>query len=74
MLNKKVNQRVCNLSTYKNINFFKNFNWNDLYKMNLKPPNIPDVNINHNIENCNYTFEEVINVLFIYIRVKRLMK
>ena len=42
--------------------------------MNLKPPNIPDVNINHNIENCNYTFEEVINVLFIYIRVKRLMK
>ncbi len=65
MLNKKVNQRVCNLSTYKNINFFKNFNWNDLYKMNIKPPGIPEVNTIHNhLENCNYTFEEVINVYF----------
>ena len=65
MLNKKVNKRVCNLSTYKNINFFKNLNWNDLYNMNLKPPNIPEVNKIHNhLKNCKYLFEEVINVYF----------
>ena len=70
MLNKRVNQRVCQLNQLKNFNFFKNFNWSDLLENKMKPPYKPNViDYRNNLENCNFQFEEVINVRFLLILV-----
>ena len=42
VLNKKVSKRLCSLEAAKKHNFFKDFNWNDLIDLQLKPPYIPE--------------------------------
>jgi hypothetical protein len=49
----------------RNYHIFKNFNWEDLLEYKVKPPHIPEVREwKSNLENCNYLFEEFINVYF----------
>ena len=42
VLNKKVSKRLSSLEAAKKHNFFKDFNWNDLIDLQLKPPYIPE--------------------------------
>ena len=42
MLNKKVSQRLSSLEKAKKHEFFKNFNWDDLIDLQMKPPYIPE--------------------------------
>ena len=42
VLNKKVSKRLCSLEAAKKHSFFKDFNWNDLIDLQLKPPYIPE--------------------------------
>jgi hypothetical protein len=68
LLNKRVNLRVCEMNQFKNSKFFKNFNWNDLTEMKMRPPFKPDNrDYRNNLDSCNYPFEEVINVIFLNI-------
>ena len=41
-LNKKVSKRLSSLEAAKRHSFFKDFNWNDLIDLQLKPPYIPE--------------------------------
>ena len=41
-LNKKVSKRLSSLEAAKRHPFFKDFNWNDLIDLHLKPPYIPE--------------------------------
>ena len=41
-LNKKISKRLSSLEAAKRHAFFKDFNWNDLIDLQLKPPYIPD--------------------------------
>ena len=41
-LNKKVSKRLGSLEAAKRHSFFKDFNWNDLIDLQLKPPYIPE--------------------------------
>ena len=42
VLNKKVSKRLSSLDAAKKHSFFKDFNWNDLIDLQLKPPYIPE--------------------------------
>ena len=42
VLNKKVSKRLSSLEAAKKHSFFKDFNWNDLIDLHLKPPYIPE--------------------------------
>jgi hypothetical protein len=64
LLNKRVNQRICNFTNLKSLHFFRNFNWDDLLDCKIKPPYIPEVREwKSNLENCHYLFEDIINVI-----------
>ena len=41
LLNKKVNMRVCKVSTLKGSNLFTGFDWNKLIDFSISPPYIP---------------------------------
>ena len=47
LLNKKVNERICNVSTLKKMEFFEGFEFDKLIEFRLKPPFKP------NVENFN---------------------
>ena len=42
VLNKKVSKRLTSLDAAKKHPFFKDFNWNDLIDLQIKPPYIPE--------------------------------
>ncbi len=71
-LNRKPNNRVCDVESYKKLPLFKNFNWKDLIDMKLRTPYKPGLlNLKNKIEECSYVFEEVINVLIFDFRVRK---
>ena len=41
LLDKKVNQRVCNFNKLKQTEFLENFSWDDLIDFRIKSPYIP---------------------------------
>jgi cGMP-dependent protein kinase len=41
LLNKKVNERLCNMNSIKQNDFFKDLNWNELIDFKITPPYIP---------------------------------
>ena len=43
LLNKKVNERICNVSTLKEKKFFEGFDFNKLIELRLKPPFKPKI-------------------------------
>ena len=42
VLNKKVSKRLSSLEAAKKHPFFKDYNWNDLIDLQIKPPYIPE--------------------------------
>ena len=42
LLNKKVSKRLTSLDAAKKHPFFKDYNWNDLIDLQIKPPYIPE--------------------------------
>ena len=46
LLNKKVNERLCNINVIKQMDFFKNFSFDELIDFKIKPPYIPKINNN----------------------------
>ena len=50
LLIRKVEKRFCNLSNIKKLEFFSNFDWEELCNCNVKTPFIPDV---RDFMNCN---------------------
>ena len=46
LLNKKVNERLCNINIIKQMDFFKNFSFDELIDFKIKPPYIPKINNN----------------------------
>ena len=43
LLAKKTERRLSIFSKIQNLDFFFDFNWNDLINLNMKPPFVPDV-------------------------------
>ena len=57
LLNKKVNERLCNMNSIKQNDFFKDLNWNELIDFKITPPYIPtnkEVNFKLNEKNEKY--------------------
>ena len=62
LLNKKVNERLCNIHTIKKSDFFKNFNFSELIDFKLTPPYIPTTKeANLNLNDKNEKYEDYMN-------------
>ena len=62
LLNKKVNERLCNIHTIKKSDFFKNFNFSELIDFKLTPPYIPtNKEANLNLNDKNEKYEDYMN-------------
>ena len=60
LLIKKTSARVCSLREAKTYEIFKNFNWNKLEDMQIKPPFIPNLPPLNKIKDCHLPYLEFV--------------
>jgi hypothetical protein len=64
LLSKKVSNRLCNLNSLRSHNFFKDFNFDDLIDLKVKPSYVPK-NLREwksNLKNFSHPLENMLNV------------
>ena len=62
LLTKKVNQRICNVTTLKNRPFFADFDFDKLNDFKLTPPFVPVYNdLSENLNNLEKPYEDLVS-------------